>query len=92
VWVLDRDLGTLTPISEADGTVRPGLDVGQDARDVVFGLGSVWVASGGDVVKVDPTTARVEETLHVGDNAIASLAVDEERSEIWLDMAPGDEG
>jgi hypothetical protein len=88
VWVLDTHLGTLTPIAETDGTVRQPVAVGEDASDVAFGLGSVWVSSGGDVLEIDTNTARIEETFHVGDTPIAGLAVDEPNSAIWLDLSP----
>jgi class 3 adenylate cyclase len=90
VWVLESDLGTLTPISEDDGTLRPGIDVGQDAGDVAAGLGSIWVASGGNVIEVSTTTQRIVRTIEIGDAPISSLTVDEENGTLWLDLGPPD--
>jgi class 3 adenylate cyclase len=90
VWVLESDLGTLTPISESDGTLRPGIDVGEDAADVAAGLGSIWVASGGNVIEVSTTTKSIVRTIEIGDTPISSLTVDEEDGALWLDLGPPD--
>jgi hypothetical protein len=90
VWVLESDLGTLTPISESDGTLRAGIDVGEDAADVAAGLGSIWVASGGNVIEVSTTTQSVVRTIEIGDAPISSLTVDEQDGTLWLDLGPPD--
>jgi class 3 adenylate cyclase len=86
VWVLDSSIGTLTPIDEETGEVREQrVDVGADASSVAAGETSVWVARGGDVLEISPASFSVTRTIHVGDNAIGTLAVDDAGA-IWLDM------
>ena len=88
VWVLDTTLGSLTPIVETSGDVHSAIPVGTEAADVVVGLGSVWIASGGDVLEVDPVAPRVERTIDVGDTPILRLTVDATDGTIWLDVGP----
>jgi hypothetical protein len=86
VWVLDTALGTLTPIVETSGEPRSGVPVGTRAEDVAVGFGSVWIASGGDVLEVDPVGLCVTRTIDVGDTPILRLAVDAGEGAIWLDI------
>jgi ABC-type transport system substrate-binding protein/class 3 adenylate cyclase/streptogramin lyase len=54
------DVSSRKPIAQATGIESP--------QDVAAGAGAVWVSSSsGNVVKLDPQTHKVEETIEVGD-------------------------
>ena len=60
-------LSRIARISPATGRVESSLAVA-DAREVAFGDGAVWVASGdlGTLTKIDPSTGTVVATARVG--------------------------
>ncbi|HYG71543.1 MAG TPA: hypothetical protein VEC15_04560 [Actinomycetota bacterium] len=76
-------------VREVGREVRAGLHGGEviSSEGKAGVLGSVWVASGGEVLEVDTTTARVVRTIEIGDNPVSSVAVDEEDGVLWLDIA-----
>lgn len=55
-----------------------GIDVGDDATDVAVGLGSASIASGGNLLEINPASFRVVRTIQVGATPIFTIAVDED--------------
>lgn len=79
VWVVDARRGRLTKIDPGYGTVVERRDIlpahtaydrdreGLDPVTVAAGAGSVWLTSGTPLlVRVDPTTARINKTIEAG--------------------------
>jgi class 3 adenylate cyclase len=89
-WVLDSLGGTLTPISENGVEPLRPVDVGTGAEDVTVGRGSVWVATGGSILEINPATRQIIRTIEVGPTPIIELAVDAAFGAIWVSMAGGD--
>ena len=87
VWVLDPGAGILTPIGVDDMEPLQSIALEQGSADLVVGDGAVWVASGGDLVEIDPLTRTQRGRIPVGAASIARVALDPETAWAWVDMA-----
>ena len=74
--------GTISRIDPDTSEIRE-IPVGLDPRGIVVGFGDVWVALAGSntVVRIDPETNSVTQTIGVG-NAPGSLLVTEDA--VWV--------
>ena len=65
-WVANSDDGTVSQVVNA--IAKKPIDVGLQPRGVAAGFGSVWVAIGGGdtVVRIDPKSGKVAQTIPVG--------------------------
>ena len=81
-WVLDRGVGTVTPVGSTVGAGQP-IPVGEEATDIEAGLGAIWVSDErGLLYRVDPAT-REASTIEVG-YPVEALTFDEDRGVIWV--------
>ena len=81
VWVLDRDLGTVTLVDPVAG-IGETIRVGNDPTDMAGGLGALWVSDiDGVLWRVDLVTHDVT-TIEIG-SPLASIALDEPGGTIW---------
>ena len=85
LWLLDPEASTLTPIDAKSGAAGQPIGIGANLRTAVVGFGSVWVAAGDKVLRVEgngPTvTARI--AMPTGFSA-GSIAVDPQTSSLWV--------
>ena len=82
VWVLDKQVGTVTRIDAASHAVK-STRVGNYATDMAIGLGAVWIADrGGSLYRVDSLTLDVKE-FPIGAQVLG-VAVDEAAEEVWI--------
>jgi YVTN family beta-propeller protein len=70
VWVTNSSSDSVSKIDPASGTVVDTIEgVGDNIRSVIQAFGSVWVSSAideGTVVRLDPDTGKVRDTIDVG--------------------------
>jgi Protein kinase domain len=67
LWVAAAELERLAP---ATGRTIATVRLADEPHDVETGFGSVWVASGGAIVRIDPEEDAVVQTYPVGDSAL----------------------
>lgn len=76
--ILRVDPQTDQVIATIPTSVVPGWDIG--GGGLVVGQGSVWVAgfdgSGGAIVRIDPTTNSVADTIRLDEGGVADVAAD----------------
>lgn len=67
VWVASRTVDLVTDIDPKTG-LSSTHEVGDGPTGIALGFGSVWVANGGDgtLSRIDISTGRVDETIHLG--------------------------
>ena len=83
VWVLDRQVGTITRVDTSSKAVSGSARVGDDGTDMAVGLGAVWVGDGGgSLYRVDALTLDVEEFPRGAE--VLGVAVDEADGSIWV--------
>jgi streptogramin lyase len=83
LWVLDKSVGAVTRVDVAAGRATGTARVGDDATDLVVGLGSVWVGDGeGTLSRID--TGTLEETSFALPAEVLGVAVDEQAGTLWV--------
>jgi class 3 adenylate cyclase len=85
VWLLDPGASTLTPIDPSTG--KPGRPIGVPAQitDATIANGSIWVASPGEIRRVDLQTSQSKPPIEVPDDVSAgSIAVDPQNGDLWV--------
>jgi len=85
VWLLDPGASTLTPIDPSNG--RPGRPIGVPAQitDATIASGSIWVASPGEIRRIDLQTNQSKAPIEVpADVSAGSIAVDPQNGDIWV--------
>ncbi len=83
VWVLDRQVGTITRVDTSSKAVSGSARVGDEGTDMAVGLGAVWVGDGGgSLYRVDALTLDVQE-FPLGAEVLG-VAVDEADGSIWV--------
>jgi streptogramin lyase len=86
VWVLSRNVGSLTQVNATTNTAEQTIQVGEAPTSLAVGLGSVWVGDEDGVIRrVDEDTLQVTE-IPIGAE-IRGVAVDEETETLWVDVA-----
>ena len=85
LWLLDPEAATLTPINDQTGTAGQPIGIGANLHDATVAFGSVWVAAGDKVLRVEgkgPTvSARI--TMPKGFSA-GSIAADPKSGDLWV--------
>lgn len=84
LWILSRAAGFVTPI--VAGQTRPQIRVGEDPTSLAAGMGAIWVGDEDGIIRrIDGETRQLQE-LSLG-APIRDLAVDEDASTLWVDIA-----
>jgi hypothetical protein len=85
LWLLDPEAATLTPIDDKTGEAGQPIGIGANLHTAVVAFGSVWVAAGDKVLRVQgsgPTvTARI--AMPSGFSA-GSIAADPATGGLWV--------
>ncbi|MDQ2933986.1 MAG: hypothetical protein M3R49_03210 [Chloroflexota bacterium] len=85
LWLLDPGAATLTPIDDKTGKAGQPIGIGANLHTAAVSFGSVWVAAGDKVLRVQgsgPTvTARI--AMPSGFSA-GSIAADPETGSLWV--------
>jgi hypothetical protein len=74
LWVLDNCDGSLQRFDAERGALSPPLKTSAGAWGLASGFGSVWLADGGRVVRIDPNRGAVVARIRVEANAVAAGA------------------
>jgi class 3 adenylate cyclase len=89
LWVLDRQLGTVTRIEAASRDIDV-VRVGDGASDMAVGLGAVWVGDlDGNLFRVDATT--LESTKIPIGPEVLGVGVDDADGSVWVYVGEGTE-
>ena len=88
-WVLDRAHSTITPWKRDAGA---GIPLGLDGppHSVAFAFGSVWVAAGSNVYRIDSGGQNVVDTIEMPDGEYAlSIGIDALTNTMWVSSCFG---
>jgi streptogramin lyase len=85
MWLLDPDGRTLTPLDPATGTEGQPLGVPGEPRSAVIAFGSIWVASGRAVYRIDLTTHRETRIALPPGVTAAGIAFDAPSKGVWVE-------
>ncbi len=85
LWLLDPEASTLTPIDAKSGTAGQPIGIGANLHTAVVGFGSVWVAAGDKVLRVQGDGPKVTARIVMPSGFSAgSIAVDPETGSLWV--------
>jgi hypothetical protein len=85
LWLLDLPGGTLTPIDEETGIAGQPIGIGANLHAAAASFGSVWVAAGDKVLRVEGDGPRVSARIPMPDGMSAgSIAADPETGALWI--------
>jgi class 3 adenylate cyclase len=85
LWLLDQEAATLTPIDQKTGEAGQPIGIGANLHTAVVGFGSVWVAAGDKVLRVQGSGPTVIATIAMpGGFSAGSIAADPETGSLWV--------
>jgi class 3 adenylate cyclase len=85
LWLLDPEAATLTPIDDKTGEAGQPIGIGANLHTAVVGFGSVWVAAGDEVMRVEGKGPKVTARIAMPSGFSAgSIAVDPETRSLWV--------
>jgi class 3 adenylate cyclase len=85
VWLLDPGASTLTPIDPSTGKAGRPIGVPAQITDATIASGSIWVASPGEIRRIDLRTSGTKPVIEVPDDVSAgSIAVDPQNGDLWV--------
>jgi class 3 adenylate cyclase len=88
-WVLNRAQSTITPWKRDAGEGIP-LGLGGPPHSVAFAFGSVWVAAGSNVYRIDSGGQTVVDTIEMPEGAYAmSIGIDALTNTMWVSSCYG---
>jgi hypothetical protein len=83
VWVTNHGDGTVTRIDPATHRAETIPDV-PDAGAIAVTDGAAWVSSDANVLKIDPSTNRVGQTLPINGDESGDVAVEPQSGSVWV--------
>jgi hypothetical protein len=85
LWLLDTEGSTVTPLDARSGT--PGQPLGFEGQlhYAEIGFGSIWLAAGAHVYKVDLSTKAKQVIAMPTDVSAGGLAIDEQTNSLWVE-------
>jgi class 3 adenylate cyclase/streptogramin lyase len=84
VWVLDPQGSTLTRLDPATGDPQQPIGLGGNPVQATIAFGSIWVAAGANVYRIDEKTLR-QTTIPIPAPAFAgSITADPQSGTIWV--------
>lgn len=85
LWLLDPQASTLTPIDAATGAAGQPIGIGANLHSAAVAFGSVWVAAGDKVLKVEGSGPNVIARIPMPRGMSAGgIAADPETNSLWI--------
>ena len=85
LWLLDPDASTLTPIDAVSGKAGQPIGIGANLHDAIVAFGSVWVAAGDKVLRVEGNGPLVSKRIAMPKGMSAgSIAADPKSGNLWV--------
>jgi len=90
VWLVNQLDSSLTPFEVASDHADTSTGLATQPQAVAAGFGSIWIAAGANVYRVDPTTHRIQKTFAMPDGGSAGwIVMDTANSKIWVSNCHG---
>lgn len=75
----------MTPVDEDTGEAGQPIGIGSNLHDAAVSFGSVWVAAGDRVLRLEPEGPTVIATIRMPEGMSAgSIASDPETGSLWV--------
>jgi class 3 adenylate cyclase/streptogramin lyase len=84
MWVLDTEGSTVTPLDAATGQPGQPLGFGGQLHYAQIGFGSIWLASGTHLFKVDLSTHQKQSIAMPPGVSAGGIAIDEQTNSLWV--------
>jgi class 3 adenylate cyclase/streptogramin lyase len=84
MWVLDTEGSTVTPLDAATGQPGQPLGFGGQLHYAQIGFGSIWLAAGANLYRVDLSTHQKQSIAMPPGVSAGGIAIDEQTSSLWV--------
>jgi class 3 adenylate cyclase len=84
MWVLDPEGSTVTPLDAATGQPGQPLGFGGQLHYAQIGFGSIWLAAGANLYKVDLSTHAKQSIAMPPGVSAGGIAIDEQTNSLWV--------
>jgi hypothetical protein len=84
MWLLDPEGSTVTPLDAATGQPGQPLGFGGQLHYAQIGFGSIWLAAGAHLFKVDLSTHEKQSIAMPPGVSAGGIAIDEQTNSLWV--------